>query len=62
MGTKVEKQIEETKFKITILEMLYKLGEMYHQFSELYDRTRLDIYARIMERIQSKAKELYDLL
>jgi hypothetical protein len=62
MGTKVEKQIEETKFKITILEMLYKLGEMYHQFSELYDRTRLDIYARIMERIQTKAKELYDLL
>ena len=62
MDTKVEKQIEETKFKITILEMLYKLGEMYHQFSELYDRTRLDIYARIMERIQTKAKELYDLL
>jgi hypothetical protein len=62
LGSEVEKRIEETKFKITILEMLYKLGEMYHQFSELYDRTRLDIYARIMERIQNKAKELYDLL
>jgi hypothetical protein len=62
MGAEVEKAVEEAKFKITVLEMIYKLGEMYQQFSELYDRTRLDIYARIMGWLHNKIKELVELL
>jgi predicted transcriptional regulator len=62
MGTKVEKQIEEIKFKQAILDMILELEKRGEVFVDLHRRTRCDIYERIVEWISSKIKELGELL
>jgi hypothetical protein len=62
MGTKIEKQIEEVKLRITVLEIIYKLGELHQLFDELYEKTKLDAHLKAMEWIHNKTKELVDLL
>jgi hypothetical protein len=62
MGAEVEKQIDDTKFKITILDLISELAKRRVIFQELYNKTKSETYNRILVWIDTRITELRDLL